>query len=418
MIIGYMENAIIKVILKAFYNIIIYDFYENSACIRKYFSLADQKYYDTNDSKFKWPEIAHGTYNNNNKLYNLVIQECKQDTLDMILGRGYKCKNNSELFKDFSNYGVTYFYFINHYINILNYENPLIKFVLPVETFLAKNNYVVNNINLNPAMITTHNGFIFDNIEEVNAYIYDRNDAATSKSEGLDIYASYIFWLKNSMIYSERTYKRLQDIASTIGGIYQAITILFIYLNSLYHQFIVLSDTLILLFSSIDEEKKNREKMPLKNKELENKIKDVKNNKTDFNISKNINNETKIDKKHNYGKRKNIKKENISKNYNISASINNLNIGSKMKMKINPNQKNEKIFKMTTKNFFDFILYRCTCGKKVNNFEVYNNFRTKIISEEYLVKSHLNIYSLLKVTKKKRTFRRNSYQIKDLIKMI
>ena len=32
---------------------------------------------------------------------------------------------------------------------------------------------------------------------------------------------------------------------------------------------------------------------------------------------------------------------------------------------------------------------------------MYENFRIKIISEEHLIKNHLNIYNLLKVTEKK-----------------
>ena len=53
-----------------------------------------------------------------------------------------------------------------------------------------------------------------------------------------------------------RTYKRIQDVVSNIGGINQAITLIGIYLNSFYNNFIVLSDTELLLNSSIYNEKK------------------------------------------------------------------------------------------------------------------------------------------------------------------
>ena len=43
--------------------LINFDFFEKSACIRKYFNSLEKKYYDTWESKFRWPEIAHGTYN-------------------------------------------------------------------------------------------------------------------------------------------------------------------------------------------------------------------------------------------------------------------------------------------------------------------------------------------------------------------
>ena len=50
--------------------LIKYDFFKKSACIRKFFDSTKQKYYDTNDPEFKWPVLAHGTFNPNNKFYN------------------------------------------------------------------------------------------------------------------------------------------------------------------------------------------------------------------------------------------------------------------------------------------------------------------------------------------------------------
>ena len=68
-------------------------------------------------------------------------------------------------------------------------------------------------------MIKTHNGLIFDNIENTRTHIYERNDVFTAKKEENDIFIVYIFWLKNIMEYHERTYKRIQDIISNIGGL-------------------------------------------------------------------------------------------------------------------------------------------------------------------------------------------------------
>ena len=57
------------------------------------------------------------------------------------------------------------------------------------------------------------------------------------------------------MNYYERSYKRIQDIITSIGGFYQVITIIAIFLNNFYHSFVVLSDTEILLHNSIVKEK-------------------------------------------------------------------------------------------------------------------------------------------------------------------
>jgi hypothetical protein len=95
-------------------DLIIYDYFERSACIRKYYSTEDQKYYDTDDPKFKWPVIAHGTYNSNYQIYNIIIETYKEDTVDLILGESSHCKEKEiyELNQNFSYFGYAYIYFI------------------------------------------------------------------------------------------------------------------------------------------------------------------------------------------------------------------------------------------------------------------------------------------------------------------
>ena len=41
-----------------------------------------------------------------------------------------------------------------------------------------------------------------------------------------------------------------------------------------------------------------------------------------------------------------------------------------------------------------------------------------MISEEHIIRNHLNIYNLLKITEKKRKNKINSYHLKDLINLI
>ena len=54
------------------------NYFENSACIRKYFNSNEQKYYNTDDKNFRWPNIAHGTYNKNNTFYLVTLEKCKE----------------------------------------------------------------------------------------------------------------------------------------------------------------------------------------------------------------------------------------------------------------------------------------------------------------------------------------------------
>ena len=166
--------------------LINYSFFEKSACIRKYYSIEDKKYYDTSDSKFRWPEIAHGTYQKNYKVYSIVVEKCKEESLNVILGGGQQCSNifySDNLNESF--YGKIFFYFVNHYIDALNYENPNIKFIYLIEGALFQNGYTSNNLNFRPTVVKTHNGLIFDNIEEKTGYLFDRNDVVNTKVDNI-----------------------------------------------------------------------------------------------------------------------------------------------------------------------------------------------------------------------------------------
>ena len=403
-------------------DIITYDFFERSACIRKYFSTKDQKYYDTNDPKFKWPVIAHGTYNPNTKIYNIVIESCKEDTVDLILGEGSHCRETEfkELNQNFSYFAVAYIYFINNYINIINYEKPKKQFLYVVEGMVNKNEYTTNHLNFDPAQIKTHNGLIFDHIEKESLHIFERNDVFTASKEGLDVFTAYIFWLKNTMSFHERDYKRIQDVFSSIGGIYQFITIVAIYINTLFNNYIVLSDTRTLLNSSIYTERTISVKNEIERKRLRQKIRELNNKK--------IKNKT-SDMNYSMEKPKNKNTENSRKDNNLSKSNNNMCITSTDDINDNQNRIdtkkiknldkfNNRVEREKLKNICIFLFFKLSCEKKESIFKIYNEFRIKMISEEHLIKNHLKIYNLLRATERKRIHMRSSYQLKDLINLV
>ena len=258
-------------------DLITYEYFNKSACIKKYYNYTEQKYYDIGDPKFIWPDIAHGTFNESNKLYGLYTIKCDNKIINDILGTGYQCKNDSEVdnyLKPKKGSKVLHFHFINTYINALDYNNPVNKYFYRIESPLYKNQYTINSINLNPALANTNKGLVWNNIKEDISYTFERNDAYISNNEGNGLYMGYIFFLKNIQEYYERTYKKVQDVVSNIGGINQAVTIIAIIINSLYHNFVVLSDTETLLHSSIYIEKKNHRKKSIEYRNLKNKIKE------------------------------------------------------------------------------------------------------------------------------------------------
>jgi len=407
---------------KGIEDLIQFDFFESSACIRKYFNKEEQKYYNIGDSKYRWPTLAHGTFNKNYKLYNIIVGKCEDNTLNLILGEDYQCKNESifEFNQSFAYFGEIVLYIINHYIDISNYTDPYKKYIEIFGNILTNNSYSINHINFNPSIIKTFNGLISDSFNENKALIYERHGTYSIDREKKDIYSVFAFWIRNKLYKTERTYMKLQDVISSVGGVYQSITIIAVYLNTLYNNFVTLSDTEELLHSFIHSEKhKNHvyKKKEHKNQNIQN-LKEINNDKIKKDLTKNLYKE-----RYKTEKAKNNKKD---KNIDESSYINNNLSTSKKKVRINSEKLNYKdkdndhdtSKKLELTNFFYYFIFLITCRKKKNYFNFYREFRMKIISEEHLIRNHLNIYNLLRVTERKRNYRKYSYQLNDLIKLI
>ena len=134
-------------------------------------------------------------------------------------------------------------------------------------------------------------------------------------------------------MFYERTYKRIQDTFSYIGGVNNIINFLAILINRLYNKFITLCDTKKLLLSLINSEKIN-------------KIKSI--------------------------KIKNLAEENISNNSKKSREILNLN-NMNMNMKEDINEKNKSDINCEKSNNF-FIL---------NNYNnIPDKIKKKLINDE------------------------------------
>ena len=407
---------------KGISHLIEFDFFKKSACIRKYFSSTDQRYYNTDDPKFIWPVQAHGTSNPNNKYYNMVLERCEEETINQILGEGIHCRTDNETRDILSTNAALRMYLIDHYIDVLNYKSPSTKFFVTIENNLKEGIYPINHLNFNPSFIKTNKGLVFDEIIENSTYSYERNDVFTYEDATNKIYTIYCFWLGNRIDYYERTYKRLQDIISNIGGFYQFIIFSAVFINRFYNSFVILFDTENLLNSSISNEKfhllkKGKISYPKKVEEIINK----KYHKSSVNkINDKISNERSFNKILNNST---IKDKVKSNNDFSTVDIENFTISQKITLPLNKNiPKRGSVIENITNdfsNFWKFILFKLSIGKKKKAFEFYHKFRVKLLSEEHLIRNHLNIYMLLRLNKNKMSNkRRYSFQLKDLIKIV
>ena len=241
-----------------------------------------------------------------NKFYTEKNEKCEESTVNLILGEGSHCRNDSEINRILGFNGGAYFYYIDNYVDVLDYKNPITKFFNIIENAMQLDHYFMNHLNFNPTLIKTHNGLIFDNVIKELGYAYERNDVLTYPNDNKDILTVYCLWLKNRMNYYERTYKTLQEVFSSIGGIYQVIIIVAININRFYNNYIILLDSEKLLSNLINFENhsSNKNKIKLENKKI-NDLKDIKNNEKSISQKQdlknnseeiNINNESRLKK--------------------------------------------------------------------------------------------------------------------------
>ena len=115
-----------------------------------------------------------------------------------------------------------------------------------------------------------------------------------------------------------------------------------------------------------------------------------------------------------------MKENSNSKSYINCITNEDININKIKKDKIIniQNFRNEIKKNSKDKTFCSFLLFTLACGKRNQYYNIYINFRKKLISEEHLIRNHLNIYNLLRITKGKNYHKNNSYQFDNLINLL
>ena len=440
-------------------DLITFDQFEHSACIRRYFDKNSGKYYETDDPHFRWPILEKGTSHPNRTFYGIIIEKCTEDEAHRL--SGYQiCKTDTEIKNIVTKNSMT-LQIMDQYADTLNYDIPFIKYFYALNSDIALEKYIVNNIYFVPAIMRTHNGYFFDNIEDSSSYFFSNNEKNTYETEPLhhtNIYNclnGFYFWMTNNLQHYERDYKRIQDILSDIGGINSIVIITAQVLNFFVTDYIILLDTEDLLLN-IDKDnfhrslnrktskykKINSIRIPPKrvyrypynqNPQASNyqrlmkeginicpnsKLKEEKEEINEKNINalkkipikkRNINIDYRY--KNNIMRIRNQCNQNMaqiskSRNKNDLNTVNNNLVTTNMQSdnKIIELEKIEqkKVFIPVGKQNFSYcsyVKYLINMKKKNPNITYYENFRTEIISEENILQYHLDIYELLKFCK-------------------
>ena len=386
--------------------LISHDYFNKSACIKKYFDSTEKKYYNTNENGFKWPVIAHGNFNQNMQFYNIIVGKCHQETLDEIFKIGYKCKNDSEI-DNILRYVIIHLHFIDEYIDPQEYKDPIKKYFYKIENKIEKGIMALNYLNFNPSLLKTNDGVLLYKTKETNSYSFNRNELY-SLFINSGYYIIYYFILNNRLNYCERSYRRLQDLISDFGGIYGVMLTLFILINKIFNYYAILCDTEELLslcpYSIKEIMKKERMKIKSFKQKTNKNFKELDAPKIEKKISNKENNnfESKSNEKI-LDKNDNNKMQSSSKNINNCTFI----IENEFKYEnseIINNKNNSKNFKsiniinyLEKINFWKYLIYKITFGKRNNTIKLFENFRTNIISVENIINNYLSINFISKV---------------------
>lgn len=229
--------------------LIDFSYYEQSACIRKYYDKDRKKYYNTGEEGFKWPVIEKGCSNPDRTYYGIIMQRCDKAP-DILKEQDKECKTEAEITETIGKVSLK-FQLIDHYADMLNYEMPFTKYFYEVTSAITNGVFIINHLNFNPANMLTHNGIFFDNQVQERSYFFTQNEKhtineSTNLSQGQPINGCLIgiyFWMQNTLQYYERNYDRLQDVLSDIGGISSIVVTSAYLINLLVNNYIILLDT-------------------------------------------------------------------------------------------------------------------------------------------------------------------------------
>ena len=390
-------------------HLITQKYFTKSACIKKYFDSKEQKYYDLNETKFKIPKIEHGTLNFTKRFYSIIIEDCEDDSLELIFNDKRKCKReNNTYIQNIIKNGFINFHFIDNEVQNDDYFRPITKFFNTIDNKLSKDNYFINNLYFNPIILFSNYHSFFNNRLISNyTFTLDRvNENIKEKNNKKNIYIGYYLWLSRSINLYYCEHLTLIDAISYIGGVSNVIISIFFFINRIFNNYAFYSDSKELFNFSIKQSKNNEGKIKLNNLLFNNNFNSSR--KSSPSLKEKNQNSNNIDKK-NSSKVENKTNENnetLSGNENIynDAYIKEKDYRNSISYIFDEKEKNNFNKKIVEKReklgFCEYCIYKISFGKIKSELQLYEYFLIKVVSIENLLNNYLKLNDLIKVSNK------------------
>ena len=412
-----------KININEINNLLNYEDFHKSACLKYYYSKEKRRYYDINDRNFIWPSIDHGASHINTTFFGIILKKCENSTFR--LNNFGPCSSEDEIDNYIKSIYLS-FTIIDQYVDILNYENPITSYLYSITNGIAKDSYVTNNLNFDPGLIRTYDNIFSDKPVEKTAYFFHQNSKSTTVSTNTKIIGAFYIWMQNSQQYYERRYKKLQDFLSDIGGIANLILVVAECINYFIARHNMLADTQELISNiikknisiyenlikshnpkkliNINNQKRNEDNSSLKifdmnknNKRListeNSEIRKEGNKNILGNKIKVINNDYSGEEKNGIDKsiENGVQQINKEKSEEDLGKLKRMSTRNEIRRDFSLINEKEKF------NCFSYLFYICFCKKINSNIKYYEELRRLIISEECMIQNYLNIYKLLEI---------------------
>ena len=432
--------------------LIDFSYYEQSACIRKYYDKDRKKYYNTGEEGFKWPVIEKGCSNPDRTYYGIIMQRCDKAP-DILKEQDKECKTEAEITETIGKVSLK-FQLIDHYADMLNYEMPFTKYFYEVTSDMNNHSFIIQHLNFNPASMLTHNGYFFDNQVEERSYFFIQNEKQTDEDKIDGCIIGIYFWMQNTLQYYERTYDRIQDILSDIGGISSIVLTIASIINLLIHNFIVILDTEEFVLNTEQDNYDSKElsrrptifkkanevmyppRRPVKRQGNDSQQQQSSNYqrlmKDGVDIYPNMNSRDEksdqyrnvyvkrnnlVNKNNNEGRKDSSYQQDNSRGYgrgkgksnrdNYRQGGDNYNTMARNLKDENTTEKKDDFenrpLEKQNFNWCKFLGYLICCGRNDQKMKYYEDFRAKLISEDNIIQNYLDTYKLLKHCNLKKT---------------
>jgi len=398
-------------------------------CISQYYNSKLKTLINKNDLNFLYPTVAHGNTNKNELIYLIAIKKCENNTL-LNNNSCYDNETIENLIKEYEYYSI---YFLDHHVDIDNYENPITYFFHSISKPIHFEDYSSNYLYFELTSIFTYDGIFVYKKKSIDSFIYYTFQGTRNVREGncKKLIGIFIILFNNSKNIYVRKYKLLTDILVTIAGISKVIIFFMKIFYFITFNITIFDDMKFIVKKKYKkyfiEEKRNmnNSNIPILKKNIyfsliNNYVKnDVKNNKNNVNCCQNIKDNIKDNFKDNF-KTNIISNKNKKFNFVYEMKYNSINNLSKLnKSKTILNSKNDTIF--ISENFINKNMKEMIFIKKICNFQnknkniffylfccnqkenlIYNqatNYRKKLLSEEELFLLHMSVKKIKLILK-------------------